>query len=301
MSLDFAATVVARDFDLSFTVADGETVAVLGPNGAGKSTMLGLIAGLLRPDTGHAVLDGAELFGVATHRRAVSLLAQEPLLFPHLSVLENVAFGARSAGAPRAEARSHALHWLAEVDASEFAARRPGQLSGGQAQRVAVARALATSPRLMMLDEPMAALDVTVVPAIRAMLKRVLADRTAIIVTHDVVDAFTLADRVLVIDGGRLVDCGPTRDVLEHPRTPFAAALVGLNLLPDGSTVAPSAITLSTSPVAGSIGGTVDSIETRGDLVRVRVGDLAADLSPGLFASLRLEPGGPAWLTLPAR
>ncbi len=297
MTLDFAATLAARDFDVSFSVADGETVAVLGPNGAGKSTMLGLLAGLLRADTGQATLDGTALFGRPTYRRRVSLLAQEALLFPHLSVLENVAFGARSTGARRSVARSRARHWLEQVDAAEFASRRPAQLSGGQAQRIAVARALATDPRLLLLDEPMAALDVTVVPALRGLLKRVLSDRTAIIVTHDVVDAFTLADRVLVIDGGRLVDSGPTREVLEHPRTPFAAALVGLNLLPDGSVVAPSTVSVSTTPVADAIAGTVESIETRGDLVRVRVGDLAADLTPARFADLALEPGDRVWLS----
>ncbi len=270
---------------------------MLGPNGAGKSTMLGLIAGLLRADSGRATLDGAELFGLPTFRRGVSLLAQEALLFPHLSVLENVAFGARSTGTRRSVARTRARHWLDQVDAVEFASRRPAQLSGGEAQRIGIARALATDPRLLLLDEPMAALDVTVVPALRGLLKRVLSDRTAIIVTHDVVDAFTLADRVFVLDGGRLVDSGPTREVLEHPRTAFAAALVGLNLLPDGSTVAPSAVAVSTTAVAGGIGGPVDSVETHGDLVRVRVGDIAADLTPSRFADLGLAPGDRVWLS----
>jgi molybdate transport system ATP-binding protein len=303
MTLTLDARVAARGADLSITVEAGETVAVLGSNGAGKSTMLGLLAGLIRADDGSAVLDGVTLFGpgiwVPPHRRGVSLLAQEALLFPHLSVLENVAFGPRSAGVPRQAARTTAERWLREVDAMEFAARKPGQLSGGQAQRIAVARALATDPQLLLLDEPMSALDVTVVPAIRGMLRRVLADRTAIIVTHDVVDAFTLADRVLVMDGGRIVDSGPTRQVLEHPRTAFAAALVGLNLLDDGSLVAPASILVSTErPVAGRMmEGAVESIETRGDLVRVRIGELAADVTPAQFAALGLIPGDHAWLS----
>jgi molybdate transport system ATP-binding protein len=198
-------------------------------------------------------------------------------------------------------ARARARDWLEQVDAIEFAGRRPGELSGGQAQRIAVARALATDPKLLLLDEPMAALDVTVVPALRATLARVLADRTAIIVTHDVVDAFTLADRVLVLDGGRVVDSGPTRQVLEHPRTPFAAALVGLNLLDDGTTLAPAAIGVSlTRPGSGRvIEGSVEGIETRGDLVRVRVAGVAADLTPSVFAGLGLAPGDRVWLTLP--
>jgi molybdate transport system ATP-binding protein len=153
------------------------------------------------------------------------------LLFPHLSVEENVAFGPRSSGVPRAAARASARHWLNEVDALELADRRPAQLSGGQAQRIAVARALAAEPRLLLLDEPLSALDVSVAPALRRMLRRVLAERTVLIVTHDVLDAYTLADRVVVVDGGRIVEQGATRDVLERPRSRFAAKLAGLNLL----------------------------------------------------------------------
>ena len=166
----------------------GETVAVLGPNGAGKSTLLSIIAGLLRPDAGRAELDGDRvLFDLGAgrahldappHPRGTALLAQEPLLFPHLSALDNVAFGPRSAGASSAAARETARHWLAEVDAAALADRRPGQLSGGQAQRVAVARALAADPELLLLDEPMAALDIHAAPLLRRLLKRVLAGRT---------------------------------------------------------------------------------------------------------------------------
>lgn len=319
MSLHFEAQHIARHFDLSLSVEKGETVAVLGPNGAGKSTLLELLAGILTPDRGNVSLDGAVLFdrthSVPAHRRGVSLLAQEPLLFPHLSVLDNVAFGPRSSGASRAQSHSTARYWLDEVDASEFAARRPGRLSGGQAQRVAVARALASDPQLLLLDEPLAALDATVVPTMRAMLARVLTDRTSIIVTHDVVDAYTLADRVIVLESGHLVDSGPTREVLARPRTTFAAALVGLNLLADGETVvAPGDVTISTLPIPQSaslavIDGSVASIESRGDLVRVRVRlrgsdhaaahtpELAADLSPLAFADLALSAGERVWLS----
>lgn len=326
--LECEARLAARNFDLRLTVEVGETVALLGPNGAGKSTLLALLAGLVAPDSGSATLDGVTLFDarqtVPVHRRGISLLAQEALLFPHLSVLENVAFGPRSRGSSRAQSQSLAHSWLAEVDAADFADRRPWSLSGGEAQRVAVARALAVDPKLLLLDEPMGALDVTTVPAMRGMLKRVLADRTAIIVTHDVVDAYTLADRVIVLDGGRIVDSGPTREVLARPRSAFAAALVGLNLLADGVTVvAPADISVSTvssvSTVAGSFGvggegaglqgmvlqGTVASIETRADLVRVRVraddvaqaGELAADLTPLAFAELDVLPGARVWLS----
>ncbi|WP_166618099.1 ATP-binding cassette domain-containing protein, partial [Kineococcus vitellinus] len=157
-------------------VAPGEVLAVLGPNGAGKSTLLALLAGLLRPTGGRVVLDGrvlSEARGafVPPHRRGVGLLAQEPLLFPHLGVAANVAFGPRSAGASRARAHREALRWLEAVGAADLAERRPRQLSGGQAQRVALARALAADPRLLLLDEPLAALDAAAAPQVRQVLR----------------------------------------------------------------------------------------------------------------------------------
>nr|WP_106213960.1 ATP-binding cassette domain-containing protein [Glaciihabitans tibetensis] len=242
MTLDLAAAVTARNFSVELNVAAGETVAVLGPNGAGKSTLLNLVAGLLRPDTGHVQLAGRTLAGrtladpaahvwVPPHERGVSLLAQQPLLFPHLSVLDNVAFGPRSAGKSSRDARAIARIWLEEVDALELAERRPASLSGGQAQRIGVARALASDPQLLLLDEPFAALDVAVAPALRRMLRRVLESRTVVVVTHDVLDAFTLADRVVVMHDGAIVEQGPTREVLLHPRTRFTAELAALNLL----------------------------------------------------------------------
>ena len=234
------ATVGARGFDVGLSLAPGETVAVLGPNGAGKSTLLSVIAGLLRPDSGRAVIDGKVLFDLdggasvwtAPHHRRTALLAQEPLLFPHLTALENVAFGPRSAGTARKAARESAREWLAAVDAGDLAARRPAELSGGQAQRVAVARALAANPEVLLLDEPMAALDIHAAPLLRRLLKKVLAGRRAIIITHDVLDAMMLADRVVILEGGRIAEEGPTRQVLQRPRSRFAAGLAGLNLIP---------------------------------------------------------------------
>ena len=330
MTFSFSAAVAERGFEVALSVAPGETVAILGPNGAGKSTLLGVTAGLLRADSGRAVLDDTVLFDsvggsfTPPHRRGVSLLAQEPLLFPHLSALENVAFGPRSAGVPRAAARATARHWLAEVEALDLADRRPAQLSGGQAQRVAVARALASDPKLLLLDEPMAALDVSVAPALRRMLRRVLAGRTVLIVTHDILDAFTLADRVVVLDGGRIVDQGPTREVLERPRSAFTAGLAALNLLvgvrsqrgirlADGSEISgasdlvvgasaaaavrPSAVRVSLDEPAAAnrLRGEVLDLEPRGDLVRVRSARLAADLAPALVADLDLAPGAAVW------
>jgi molybdate transport system ATP-binding protein len=335
VTLEFAAVVEDRGFDVELTVAEGETVAVLGPNGAGKSTLLALIAGLLRPDHGTARLGDRVLFDVdgrgrgptlRPHERGVSMLAQDSLLFPHLSALDNVAFGPRSAGVPRREAGRRAADWLARVDATALADRRPAQLSGGQAQRIAVARALAAGPDLLLLDEPMAALDVSVAPALRRTLRDVLADRTAVVVTHDVLDAFTLADRVVVLEGGRVVDAGPTRAVLERPSTPFAAGLAGLDLLtgtahgggvrlddgtllvarsadalPSGAAAAvavrPSAVRVTTGAAPGPTSPenvldlVVTDLEPRGDVVRVRAGGVSADVLPAVVATLDLVPG----------
>lgn len=239
MSLSMSATVTARDLELKLQMAAGERVAVLGPNGAGKSTLLAVLAGILRPDAGRAILGERVLYDrdsphgawLPPHARGIALLAQDPLLFPHLSALDNVAFGPRAAGERAAEARATARYWLDEVGAGELADRRPSQLSGGQAQRVAIARALAAQPRLLLLDEPMAALDVGAAPLLRRVLRRVLVDRAALIVTHDLLDALLLASRVIVIDHGRIVESGPTEDVIQRPRTPFTARIAGLNLV----------------------------------------------------------------------
>ncbi len=331
MTLELAATVADRGLDVTFEVATGETVALLGRNGAGKSTALDVAAGQLRPDHGRVVLDGRPLtdtarrVAVPPHRRGIALLAQEPLLFPHLSVRENVAFGPRSSGLPRGEAYRGADRWLAEVEAPDLADRRATELSGGQAQRVAVARALAADPRLFLFDEPMAALDVSVRPALRQMLRRVLADRTAVLVTHDVLDALLLADRVIVLDEGRVVEDGPCREVLARPRSAFAAELAGLNLLTgtwagdhvrleDGTSVyglaagpapepgapvvatfRPHAVAVYRESTSGSPRNTfavrISDLEPSGELVRVRGDGLSADVTPYAAADLDLAPG----------
>lgn len=204
--LDVAVTLAERGVAAAFTVPSGRTLALLGPNGVGKSSVVAMIAGLLAPDRGRVRIGGRGVVDVAdgrpgtwmpAHRRGVALMAQEPLLFPHLSVLDNVAFGPRCAGAARAEAKQRAQHWLREVGAERFAQRKPGELSGGQAQRVAIARVLAAAPDVVLLDEPLSALDVTARPELRQVLRRVLADRTAVIITHDPRDVDELADHVL--------------------------------------------------------------------------------------------------------
>lgn len=229
-SLTVGARVGDR-LDVDLRVAAGETVAVVGPNGAGKSTLVALAAGLEAPDAGTVSIGGVTVADAATgawvppHRRGVALLSQRALLFPHLSALDNVAFGPRSRGVPRAAARAAARHWLDRVDAGELAARSPRTLSGGQAQRVALARALAASPSVLLLDEPMSALDANVVPALRAAMVEVLGDATCILVTHSAQDALALAGRIIVLERGRVVADGPTRAVLTAAPTPFVANL----------------------------------------------------------------------------
>lgn len=328
MNLECTARVAARSFDVRFSLARGETVAVMGPNGAGKSTLLGVLAGLIKPDDGVTTLGSRVLSGngawVPPHARGVALLAQEPLLFPHLSVLENVAFGPRSAGASRAAARDSARRWLGEVEATELADRKPASLSGGQGQRVAVARALAAEPELLLLDEPLAALDISVAPLLRRTLRRVLEGRSAVIVTHDVVDALLLADRVVIVDAGRISEEGPARAVLERPRSSFAAGLAGVNLvtgkivedglsapggvhlvavteppLPAGEDAAaifsPRAVAVHRARPAGSprnvLEVTITDLEQHGGRTTVRAGHLSAEITTAAAADLELLPG----------
>ncbi|THI99569.1 ATP-binding cassette domain-containing protein, partial [Nocardioides sp.] len=243
-----------------------------------------------------------------------------------------------STGAGRRDARASAEHWLGEVDASHLAGRRPHQLSGGQAQRVAIARALAAEPKVLLLDEPMAALDVAVAPALRQLLGRVLADRTTVIVTHHVLDALLLADRVVVMDGGRVAEQGPSSVVLSRPRSAFAARFAGLNLVsgtatahgvrgPDGTVVhgtvhgtpgaeppregepavavfRPSAVAVHREPPGGSPRNAfpvlITELEPLGDLVRVRASDLAADVTVTSVAALALAPGLPVTFVVKA-
>lgn len=233
--------VTARGVGVDFDIAPGQTVALVGPNGAGKSTILAVLAGLLRPDTGRGVLRGPtgqetvlyDMPGTwrAPHRRGVVQLAQDPLLFPHLSALDNIAYGPRAAGTPRTQATGRARDWLDRVGLAELSDRRPDQLSGGQAQRVAIARALAAEPAMLLLDEPMAALDATATPQLQVLLRQVLAQRTTLLVTHDMVDALALADRIVVLEEGRIVQDGLPREVLAAPRSRFAAELAGKTVI----------------------------------------------------------------------
>lgn len=242
----------SRGVDLTVTAPPGVVTAVLGPNGAGKSTMLSLAAGLLRPDDGSVTVGDRALTStdrhihIAPHLRRTALLAQDALLFPHLTALRNVAFAARARGVRRREADAAAHGWLEAVGADDLAERLPRELSGGQSQRVALARALAADPDVLLLDEPFAALDARSAPSMRRVLREVLRDdpRTTVLVTHDLLDAVTLADHVVVIESGRLVESGGAADVLAAPRSAFAATVVGTNSI-RGSFTSPTVLTTS--------------------------------------------------------
>lgn len=335
---------VRRDgfrLDLDLDVRPGEVVALLGPNGAGKSTALRVLAGLLRLDDGEVVLDGAVLDAdrtfVPAERRSVGVVFQDHLLFPHLSLLENVAFGPRSRGVPRRAARARALDWLGRVGLDDLARSRPRQVSGGQAQRAALARALATDPALLLLDEPLSALDASTRLQVRSDLRHHLAGfpGCTVLVTHDAVDAMVLGDRIVVVEDGRPVQTGTPGEVARAPRTDYVARLVGLNLLrgraDDGRVVldagpvviaaagagpasgevlvafAPSAVSLHRSAPDGSprnvFRGRVAGLEQHAATVRVRVeGEVTvlADVTAAAVADLGVVAGQQVWCAVKA-
>jgi molybdopterin-binding protein len=337
---DVRARVGSLDLSLDLRVAPGETVALLGPNGAGKTSMLRVLAGLV-PNGGAVIVDGTSWDGLPPEDRSVGLAFQDHLLFPHLSVLDNVAYGLRAQGRSRAEARRGALHWLERVGLESLPSRRPDALSGGQQQRVALARALAVEPRVLLLDEPLAALDVTTRGEIRRELKEHL-DRfegMALLVTHDPVDAMALADRVVIIEGGRAVQEGSALDVTARPRSPFAADVAGLNLFRghadgtivhvgsqggsddgfelvvrdphDGDVFAafhPRTVSLHAARPEGSARNvwpaTVEDVDLRAGAVRVRAAisgaRVVAEVTLSAYHQLGLVVGSPVWLALKA-
>ena len=246
--LQVAFELPERDVVVDLEVEAGRTTALIGPNGSGKSTVCSVVAGLLDAENGQVVLGGRVLDGpggfVRAGRRRVALLSQEPGVFAHMSVLGNVVFALRCQGVSRAEATRRARAELAAVGADHLASRPGGALSGGQAARVALARALATGPRLLVLDEPMAALDVTARQEMRRLVARRCAEEglTLLLVTHDVLDLTALAEDVVVLDRGRVVEQGPTARVLSAPRSDFVAHLTGTAVLTgvvDGDAEAP--------------------------------------------------------------
>jgi molybdate transport system ATP-binding protein len=324
----------ALDLDVRVEVAPGETVALLGPNGAGKTTVLRAIAGLLEHD-GSVVVDATPWDGWDPERRSVGIVFQEHRLFPHLDVLDNVAFGLRRRGQRRGAARAVAGEWLARLGLGNLGSDRPVQLSGGQQQRVALARALAVTPRVLLLDEPLAALDVTTRAHVRRALRAHLDefDGMTIVVTHDPVDAMALADRVVIVEEGRVVQTGTALDVTSHPRSPFAAEVAGVNLFRGGAsgvhvrvddefelvtgepheggvfaTFHPRAVSLHANRPEGSARnvwqGTVEDVDVRAGIVRVRLGvqghGVVAEVTLGAYDELRLAQASTVWCALKA-
>ncbi|MFI5839501.1 ABC transporter ATP-binding protein [Catenuloplanes sp. NPDC051500] len=319
--------------DIALSIAPGEVVALLGPNGAGKTTALRALAGLQPLSDGLIRLGAEDLGALPPDRRPIGVVFQDYLLFPHLSALDNVAFGPRRHGVRRPEARRTALDWLTRVGLADQAPKKPRQLSGGQAQRVALARALAVHPRLLLLDEPLAALDARTRLDTRAELQRHLTAHpgATLLVTHDPLDALVLADRLVIVEDGRVVQEGDAATVTARPRTDYVAQLVGLNLYRgrahghrvtlnnltlsvddqlDGEVFVafrPSAVALYADEPAGSPrniwAATIAGIQRHGDNLRIELAGpiaAAADVTPAAAAQLDLAPGRTVWAAVKA-
>ncbi|MFN8169229.1 MAG: ABC transporter ATP-binding protein [Candidatus Nanopelagicales bacterium] len=326
--------------DVDLAVGDGEVVAVLGPNGAGKSTLLRAVCGLTPVTSGEVRLagrvvdDGADAFVPPVERR-IGMVFQDYRLFPHLSVLDNVAFGVRRQGASRSARREAANGWLERLGIADLAARKPERISGGQGQRVALARALAGDPSALLLDEPLAALDASTRLDVRGELREHLHGFAGptLLVTHDPLDALVLADRIVVLEGGQVTQEGLALEVAQRPATDYVARLLGLNLLRgetadgvvslDGGgelhvpqadlrgrvlvALRPSAVSLHGARPEGSARnvwrGTVDGVEPIGDRVRVSVlgaPSVVVDVTPGAVVDLGLVRGSQVWLSAKA-
>ncbi|WP_411079490.1 ABC transporter permease [Streptomyces sp. cmx-18-6] len=324
---------------LTLDAAPGTTIAVVGPNGAGKTTLLRALLGLTpRAHAAALRLGDSEVSALPPHRRGVAWVPQDGALFPHLSALTNTAYGLRAHGVPRAEARREAQAWLDRLGVGHLAHRRPGQLSGGQAGRVALARALAARPRLLLLDEPLAALDQTTRAHVRHTLRRHLAEfgGVCLIVTHDPVEAVSLADRVLVLDEGRVIQDEPPAEVTRRPRSPWVARMLGRNAWPGTATadglaladggrlvvaeplapgtealavIAPEAVSVHREKPTGSPRnvwpGTVREITSGGSRLRLLITsdqapDLVAEITPQAAAELSIADGTQVWTSVKA-
>jgi molybdate transport system ATP-binding protein len=331
------------NLDAAFSVAPGEVLALVGPNGSGKSTTLRALTGLLSLAKGRLVLDGrvleepAKKVRVAPDRRPVALMFQDYLLFPHLSAVENVAFGLRCRGTAKKPARQKAEQMLARLGLDGVADARPGAMSGGQQQRVAMARALVTDPRLLLLDEPLAALDASIKTNIRRLLRDVLRQSNAanILVTHDLLDAVALSDRMIVLENGAIVQTGRPAEVTARPRSKYVADLTGVNLLrgmargtaqgravleldgggqltcagtatgPTLAVIAPAGVAVSRHRPEGREGnswqGKISAVDLMGDRVRVHIDGtpaITAEVPPAAVDQLKLDDGGDLWTSV---
>ena len=326
--------------DIQLTIASGRTIALLGPNAAGKSTTVAALAGLLPLQQGHISLDGRCLDDpgrnvfVPPNERGIGIVFQDYLLFPHLSVAETVAFGLRHSDTARSEVSGVATSMLEQFGLDQVAYRKPADLSGGQAQRVALARALITDPKMLLLDEPLAALDVTTRAELRHMLSQYLQSFPGprLLITHDPTEALLLADEIHVIEGGAITQVGNPDDIRLRPRTRYVADLAGSNLLEgmasDGVLALPNhqlavADTTAAGPVLATIhpraisihrnrpGGSprnswrtdIARIEHYGDRVRLQTGAplaLTAEVTPGAAIALELVEGLTVWVSLKA-
>jgi len=332
VSAQIALRLGTLDLRADLDAKPGELVALLGPNGAGKSTVLRCLAGLAPIDDGVITLDervvdepSTDTF-VEPEARPIGFVFQDYLLFEHMTVLDNVAFGLRARKSSKAGARRTAHEWLERVGIAEYADQRPRSLSGGQAQRVALARALATNPRLLLLDEPLAALDAGTRSSVRRDLRRHLEtfDGMRVLVTHDPVDAYALADRVAILDAGRVVQVGTLAEVTAHPRSRYVADLVGVNLVtgivtggvlttgtgahvviadappgPSFAVIRPHSIALVRDAPVGSSArntweGTIADVDRLGDRVRIGIDGplpLIAEITVAALDALQLRPG----------
>ena len=230
----FGENVAVDGVDLE--IPDGEFFSMLGPSGSGKTTVLRMIAGFELPTAGTVALGGADVTRSAPFQRDVSTVFQDYALFPHLSVRQNVEYGLAVRKVARAERRSRAEEALASVQMAGFADRRPGQLSGGQRQRVALARALVVRPKVLLLDEPLGALDLKLRQQMQVELKQLQRDAgiTFVFVTHDQEEALTMSDRIAVFNHGRIAQVGAAAEIYEHPQTKFVAGFVGTSTVLTG-------------------------------------------------------------------